>query len=307
MCNLKLLLAVALTFNLAAGARAQVQWRSSLDAAQAEARSTDKLMMIDVSATWCPCCRDMEAHTYPDSSVIQATQDFVPVRVDADHEGKDFSAEFNVTLLPTLLIVDSNWHEQTRIIGYVSPSALVETLHHFDPYWTPPSSSGPQPNAWAGVPTGTFSRLPTDAYIPVGDMRGSFADPYESLTAAKGIALANACIRKHDYTRAGKVARALTKAGKGKSLGHLYNMLGDAAQIAGTPAAAWGWYDLTIQHSTDPDCLSHAYLQIGEYDATTDNIDAARTNYQALIDLATASDDVRDKARELLAQLDSGR
>ncbi|MGO8672913.1 MAG: thioredoxin family protein [Capsulimonadaceae bacterium] len=310
-----LLFATAVALNMAVGAQAQeMEWRSSLDAAQAESRSTGKLMMIDIYATWCYWCKSMDDHTYLDSSVVLESENFIPVRVDSDHEGHDLAAQFNVTGLPTLLIVDSNWHEQACIVGYISAANLVNALKEVDTDWWsshPSASTSPmpqqarRPTAYT-VPAGSFNKMPEDKDIPVGDMSSTFADPYATLTVSQGIALANACVRKHDYARAGKVARSMTKAGKSAWLGRLYNMLGDAAQVAGTPDAAWGWYDLTIQHSTDPACLSHAYLQIGEYDTTTDNIDAARTSYQALIDLAAAPSDVRDRARVLLTQLDSG-
>ena len=50
----------------------------------------------------------MDRTTYKNKSAIQTLGQFVSVKQDTDKEGKKTSNKYNVSLLPTLMVLDSN-------------------------------------------------------------------------------------------------------------------------------------------------------------------------------------------------------
>jgi uncharacterized protein len=64
---------------------ADIHWRSWGAEAFAEAVSTDRPVLLCLTAVWCNWCHQMDETTYSDPAVIEIlNQSFVPVRVDAD-------------------------------------------------------------------------------------------------------------------------------------------------------------------------------------------------------------------------------
>ena len=66
-----------------------VQWRTDVAAALLEAQRTDKAVLVDFSADWCPPCIVMKHDVWPDPAVERAlAQSYVPVLIDVDTEGE---------------------------------------------------------------------------------------------------------------------------------------------------------------------------------------------------------------------------
>ena len=81
-------------------------WRSDLAGAEAEARTSNKLVFIDFTADWCPSCQELKQTLFKDPAVISAIQArFVPVRIDVDQQ-PEIASHFKVEQLPALAIVD---------------------------------------------------------------------------------------------------------------------------------------------------------------------------------------------------------
>jgi len=62
-----------------------IKWSEWSEEAFARAKAEDKLILLDISATWCHWCEVMEETTYSDPEVIaMVNSEFVPVYVDSD-------------------------------------------------------------------------------------------------------------------------------------------------------------------------------------------------------------------------------
>lgn len=90
-----------------------------LEAAQQEARETDKLILVDVYEVGCKYCRAMEREVYPDSTV-RAVLDagYIPAKVDGnsaemitfngeDVMSREWAQSYGVYVFPGTLIIDA--------------------------------------------------------------------------------------------------------------------------------------------------------------------------------------------------------
>jgi thiol-disulfide isomerase/thioredoxin len=122
------LVSAAVILALSCSALAQVPWRKSLDAAQSEARRTGRLIFVDFYADWCGPCKMMDRETWPDKSVTLAAKAVVPLKLDTEGAGMKLSQEKRVSSLPTLMFLDADLNEVTRISGALPPQAAVQVL-----------------------------------------------------------------------------------------------------------------------------------------------------------------------------------
>ena len=84
-----------------------IRWKEWSAAVFEEARTSNKLVLLDLFAPWCHWCHVMDETTYSDPKVIRAVVDnFVPVRVDIDQR-PDITDRYNWFVAPTLLGADA--------------------------------------------------------------------------------------------------------------------------------------------------------------------------------------------------------
>ncbi len=82
-----------------------VRWRKWGDEAFDEAKSADKLIFLDVSASWCHWCMVMEESTYSDPKVVEMlNRDFVPIYVDTDTR-PDINDKYNQGGWPSVAVL----------------------------------------------------------------------------------------------------------------------------------------------------------------------------------------------------------
>ncbi len=81
-------------------------WQEVLE----KARSTDRLIFIDVYTSWCGPCKQMAADVFPRADVGGLfNQSFINYKIDAEKgEGVQIAGSFNVKAYPTYLFVDGN-------------------------------------------------------------------------------------------------------------------------------------------------------------------------------------------------------
>jgi thiol:disulfide interchange protein len=100
----------------------KINWQPSLDAALAEAKKTQKPIMIDFFATWCGPCKMLDQQIYPAPAVVEEAQNFISVKVDVDKH-TDIARKYNVTGLPSIVFLSASGeeiHRQAGIDGEVS-------------------------------------------------------------------------------------------------------------------------------------------------------------------------------------------
>ena len=99
-----------------------MQWRHSLEEAQAESRQSGKPLLIELFSPRCGGCMTMEKETFENPETIRWVEEhFVPVHFDvlADEESM---TRFHSGWTPTLLVQGTDGDEFRRTQGYLDPA-----------------------------------------------------------------------------------------------------------------------------------------------------------------------------------------
>jgi thiol:disulfide interchange protein len=108
-----------------------IPWRTDLDAALVEARATDRLVVVDFMADWCPPCIAMKHDVWPDPRVERAVADgFIPVMIDIDRDGRT-ADRYGVRGIPTILVLNADG-EVLRQGSFFTASRMVRFLAESD-------------------------------------------------------------------------------------------------------------------------------------------------------------------------------
>ncbi len=112
-----------------------LNWDSgTFDEASARAAASGKWIFVDVFATWCGPCHEMDEKVYPLDEVARAVgANYVALRRDGEAgEGVTLAARYHVVGYPTVLLIDpKSGAEVDRLMGFVTARELVETLQRF--------------------------------------------------------------------------------------------------------------------------------------------------------------------------------
>ncbi|MCX6221396.1 MAG: thioredoxin fold domain-containing protein [Bacteroidia bacterium] len=102
----------------------QGAWSEAL----ASAKKENKLIFLDISASWCPPCRMLKARTFPNPEVgTFFNANFINVEVDGEKgEGIDLAHKYRIMGYPSLIFVNGNGDVVTQTSGYHNPKEFVE-------------------------------------------------------------------------------------------------------------------------------------------------------------------------------------
>lgn len=85
-----------------------IGWRTDYAAALAEAKRTNKPVLVDFSANWCPPCITMKHEVWPDPEIAAAVQaGYVPLLVDVDRQ-PEVAARYEIAGIPNVLVLDGD-------------------------------------------------------------------------------------------------------------------------------------------------------------------------------------------------------
>jgi thiol:disulfide interchange protein len=106
-----------------------IAWRGDFEAARAEAKASDKPVLLVFSATWCPPCNAMKHDVWPDAAVSQiVNSDFVPLYVDVDNPASvSIARRYGISGIPAVLVVDASG-DVLRQESYMSRSTALDFL-----------------------------------------------------------------------------------------------------------------------------------------------------------------------------------
>lgn len=113
-----------------------VRWRT-FEAGLAEARATNRPILYDFTAEWCPPCRLLQQQVFADPDAATEIEiRFVPVRVldRQREEGRNarwvdsLQARYQVNSFPTLIVAGVDGREARRIEGFMGRDATLGLL-----------------------------------------------------------------------------------------------------------------------------------------------------------------------------------
>lgn len=89
-----------------------------------------KLIFLEFWANYCTPCKMMEEYTYTNPSVIERMNgSYVPVKVNIQSfDGFDLKNQYKVTVLPTIIVLDSKGRQVARYEESMSATKLSEVL-----------------------------------------------------------------------------------------------------------------------------------------------------------------------------------
>jgi thiol-disulfide isomerase/thioredoxin len=89
-----------------AGGHDLVHWRSDLAAAKTEAKETNKPLLVEFGASWCPDCQWMKSHVWSDASIaVRANSNYIPVSIDDDAR-PELVVQFDIHEIPEFFVID---------------------------------------------------------------------------------------------------------------------------------------------------------------------------------------------------------
>ena len=102
----------------------------SVEAARKEAKEKNRLIFVDLFAEWCGWCHRFEKEVVPSEKFQQATKDKVLLFIDIEDgkEGTALARRFNVTQLPTFLLLTPELTLAGVIRGYAPPDPFAQEL-----------------------------------------------------------------------------------------------------------------------------------------------------------------------------------
>ncbi|MVZ61190.1 thioredoxin fold domain-containing protein [Sphingobacterium humi] len=97
------------------------------------AKLKDKYLFVDVYATWCGPCKQMDMDVFAKDEVGEFMhQHVVPLKMDGESgEGKAFLKEHNITAYPTFLVFNKEGKEVGRLVGVYAVNTFIEKLKSF--------------------------------------------------------------------------------------------------------------------------------------------------------------------------------
>lgn len=116
----KILFTLLLVLGISAAADAQVRFLdSSTDAVRKEAIAQDKLVFIDLYATWCGPCKAMERDVFSKKEVGDFMDEyFVAAKYDIDKPtGKALAGKHGIRSIPTYLVFNTEGDLLGKITG----------------------------------------------------------------------------------------------------------------------------------------------------------------------------------------------
>lgn len=109
---------------------AHITWYDgSLEEAFTLAKAEDKPVLLYWGADWCPPCNQLKVTIFERSDFIAKTEKFVVVYLDGDTDrAQKYGEEFGASGYPTLIVLNPDGDEVTRIPGGMNLEAYVNVL-----------------------------------------------------------------------------------------------------------------------------------------------------------------------------------
>lgn len=116
-----------------------IHWHTSTREAFAEAKATNKPVMMDIYADWCGYCKALDKDTFPDPKVKAIAQKMICLRLNSERPaGASWARTFKIHGYPTILFFSPEKEEIHRTSGYMNAAdftgEMVEALMKYNSY-----------------------------------------------------------------------------------------------------------------------------------------------------------------------------
>ena len=105
-------------------------WFSDFQKATAEAKKTNRPMLVMFSASWCAPCKMMIAQVFPDDKVKAALKDVVPVYVDSEVDVA-LATENGIRAYPTFVCLSPTGQSVTSRVGGGDVPKFIDMIETF--------------------------------------------------------------------------------------------------------------------------------------------------------------------------------
>ncbi|MBI2892462.1 MAG: thioredoxin family protein [Deltaproteobacteria bacterium] len=104
-----------------------------LDELLRRAATEDRLVMVDVFATWCGPCQKLEEESFVHADVARETDaHFLALRIDGERgEGPEVMRRYHVVGFPTILVLRPDGTEVDRVFGFADGPELARVLRGY--------------------------------------------------------------------------------------------------------------------------------------------------------------------------------
>jgi thioredoxin-like negative regulator of GroEL len=250
---------------------AKMPWAGSFNAAIIQARKSNKLVMIDFYTDWCGPCKLLERNTYTQANVISATTThFVPVKLNAEQEGRALAQQYEVHSYPTILMITPDGRIQGRFSGYRTAGPFVAQIREV----AESRRSGP-------VLEARLKRNPSDA------------------DAASKLAII--CVNRGEHSRAAKLLAKVKTPGP--AMVRSFLAVGGAYQDAEENEKAVPLYRKVLTLARNPQDVAAAHLKLATCYYPMGDIAGVRRELQAVRAMKDAPDEMKRAAVRMLAAI----
>lgn len=109
----------------------RIEWLDWNDAAFEEARRSNRPILLNIVASWCVFCRELDQTTLSDSEIVRKVRErFVPIRVDKDRR-PDINERYNAGGWPTIALLTPQG-ESLVAETFLEAKELLEILDQVD-------------------------------------------------------------------------------------------------------------------------------------------------------------------------------
>ncbi|RFC54590.1 DUF255 domain-containing protein [Brumimicrobium aurantiacum] len=122
-----------------------IAWRQLSSAVLEEAKSENKIILLNLKANWCHWCHVMDDSTYSNLAVQEYIEThFIPVKADQD-ANPELSARYKEYGWPATIFINGNGEDVVKRAGYISPEPFLRLLKAI--------VADPSPEEETGFPT----------------------------------------------------------------------------------------------------------------------------------------------------------
>jgi thioredoxin-related protein len=251
-----------------------IKWNTSYTAAVSQAKTQQTLVMVDVYTDWCEWCKKLDTDVYPNAAVVQAVAQFAPVKVNAEKEGTQLAARYNIQGFPTILFLQPDGTLVSQIGGYEPAAQFASDINQ-------------------------VALDQKDLPVLQAEVKANPAD----LDSATKLALLDA--RRGQTDAAMALADTLETAGLSAKLGPLYDAIGDSLANQQKFPDAIVAYKKTLADSTASADLLNAHIGLVNCYAQQNDMTNVKAQLQAIIATPGVKAEMKQHAKDLLAQVSS--